>query len=185
MKFCTHCAGRLQFAVPQGDDRVRAICSQCRAIHYVNPKIVAGCLALWEDRILMCRRAIEPRRGYWTLPCGYMEEGETVEAAACRETREESLATVSIRRLYSIVSLPEISQVYLVFLADLQTPSFGPTAESAEVSLLRPDEIPWSALAFPAVEYVLRAFVTNGTGAGELHMGSCTRAPGTFLEELE
>ncbi len=178
MKFCTHCAGRLRFAVPPGDDRRRAICSQCGIIHYSNPKIVAGCLALWEDRILLCRRAIEPRRGYWTLPCGYMEEGETVEAAACRETLEESQAEVSIRRLFSIVSLPEISQVYLVFLADLQTPLFGPTPESEDVRLTRQEEIPWDALAFPAVERVLRAYYKHGAGVNELHMSSCTGPPG-------
>lgn len=183
MKYCTNCAGPLRFEIPVGEDRTRAICSQCGVVHYANPKIVAGCLALWEQQILMCRRAIEPRFGYWTLPCGYMEEGETVEEAASRETLEETLAQVRIERLFSLISLPEISQVYLVFLAHLREPRFAPTLESTEVRLMRPDEIPWEALAFPAVEYVLRAYARHGPGKMELHMGTCIGPPRGGREE--
>jgi ADP-ribose pyrophosphatase YjhB (NUDIX family) len=179
MKYCTACGGSLAVRVPGGDDRPRHVCTSCGTIHYQNPKIVTGCIVRWEGKILLCKRGIEPRKGYWTLPCGYMEEAETVEAGAIRETYEESLANVRIERLYAVVSLPEVSQVYMVFLSDLVEPTFAPTPESLEVGLVSVDEIPWRELAFPAVSFILRAFAADAGQGGAMHVGTCVGPPGS------
>lgn len=160
--------------VPKGDNRSRCVCQVCHAIHYSNPKLVTGCLPIWEGKILLCKRSIEPRFGYWTLPSGYMEDGETVEEGAARETWEESRAEVEIERLFAIYSIPRISQVYLLFLAQLNCCSFGPTEESSEVSLVSPEDIPWEELAFPAVEFALRKYVEHGSDHDHVFSGGYT-----------
>ena len=178
MKFCAHCGEELTVAVPPGDDRPRRVCSACGEIFYDNPKIVAGCLPRWEDKVLLCRRAIEPRKGYWTLPAGYMETSETLEEGAIRETHEEANAEVSIVRLQSIVSLPFIDQVYFLFLADLKHTNFSPGAESSDVRLFTEDEIPWPELAFRAVEFSLeRFFTTRDTDSDAVHSTSFSQLP--------
>ncbi|MGH8354455.1 MAG: NUDIX hydrolase, partial [Pseudomonas sp.] len=137
------------------------VCVQCQLIHYQNPRIVAGCLPVWGDQVLLCRRAIEPRRGYWTLPAGFMENGETMEQAAARETLEEACARVKDLSLYTLFDLPHISQVYLFFRAKLVDLDFAAGAESLEVQLFHERDIPWSELAFPTVGRTLECFFAD------------------------
>ncbi len=144
--------------IPEGDTRLRDVCDHCAAIHYENPKVVAGCLPLWEGQVLLCRRAIEPRRGFWTLPAGFMENEETTSEAAARETWEEAHARVDIDGLYTLFNLPHISQVYLMFRARLRDLDFGPGSESLEVALFSEAEVPWDELAFPAIRETLKLY---------------------------
>ena len=141
--------------IPPDDDRERRVCQRCDFIDYVNPKIVVGSVATWEDKILLCKRAIEPRSGYWTLPAGYMEEGETVEVGAAREAREEACADLDIGRVLAVYSIPRISQVQIMFEAKLRSPDVRPGPESTDVKLVTWDEIPWENLAFPSVHWAL------------------------------
>lgn len=165
--------------IPDGDDRPRYVCLSCNAVHYSNPKIVAGCIPVWDDRILLCRRAIEPRAGLWTLPAGFMENGETTPAAAARETLEKARAQVEIEALYSVFNLPHINQVYLLFRARLRDLDFAPGAESLEVALFREAEIPWDLLAFPVVRETLRMyFADRAQGVFPVRVGDIERLPG-------
>lgn len=161
MRYCSYCASPIGRRVPPGDTLPRFVCDSCQAIHYENPKIVAGCIPEWSGEILLCRRAIEPRAGFWTFPAGFMEMGESTEQAACRETLEEATATVEQCRLYSLVSMPRIGQVYVVFRAQLVSPEFSPGSESLEVNLFHPDTIPWDQLAFMVVAQILRRYVQD------------------------
>ncbi len=136
---------------PAGDHVPRFVCAACGTVHYQNPKLVVGCLPEWEDRVLLCRRAIEPRHGLWTLPAGFLENNETLHAGAARETLEEARARVEIGTLYTMISLPQISQVYVIFRARLVDLDFGPGPESLEVRLFHEDEIPWEELAFRTI----------------------------------
>ena len=159
MKFCSACgADRIESRIPAGDNLPRFVCAACGTIHYQNPKVVVGCLPEWEDRVLLCRRAIEPRRGLWTLPAGFLENGETVIAGAARETLEEASARVEMGDLYTMISLPHISQIYVMFRARLVDLDFGPGPESLEVRLFREDEIPWEDIAFRTIGRTLRNF---------------------------
>lgn len=156
--------------VPLGDDRPRHICDACGTVHYHNPKIIAGCIPVWEDRVLLCRRAIEPRKGYWTLPAGFMEQGETLSHAARREALEEANVEVEINGLYSLFSLPHISQVYVFFQARMIDERYFPGAESLETRLFREDEIPWQHIAFETVHRSLSYFFADRrNGAFILH----------------
>ena len=150
MKFCSECGQSVTARVPDGDTRSRFICDHCETIHYQNPRIVAGCLAVHERQVLLCKRAIEPRMGYWTLPAGFMEQGETVEEAARREAREEANAEIRIDRILAVYSVPRISQVQIMFRAELVS-DISPGPESLEVELFDWRDIPWSNLAFPTV----------------------------------
>jgi ADP-ribose pyrophosphatase YjhB (NUDIX family) len=158
VNFCPQCASPLVQRVPPGDDRPRDVCDACGAVHYSNPKIVAGCVPVWEDRVLICRRAIAPRHGLWTLPAGFMENGESTQEAARRETLEEANARVEVGDLYCYLNIPRISQVYVIFLARLLDLDFSPGAESQEVVLCRREQIPWDRIAFPSIEITLRHF---------------------------
>lgn len=142
-------------AVPPGDAVERDVCSTCGHVHYLNPKVVVGSLVRHGGRILLCRRAIEPRRGYWTLPAGYLEVGETAEEGACREAREEACAEIGIERLFAVYSIPRIAQVQVMFLAQLRRPDFAPGPESLEVALFDWADMPWHDLAFPSVRWAL------------------------------
>ncbi len=158
MKFCSECGSTVTTAVPAGDNRPRHVCTACGTIHYQNPKIVTGCIPVWEDQVLLCRRAIEPRKGLWTLPAGFMENGESAQEGAARETLEEANARVRVEQLYTTFNLPLISQVYLLFRGRLEDTDFFPGEESLEVALFREDGIPWDELAFPVVRETLRLF---------------------------
>ncbi len=164
MKFCSACGQPVSLKVPPGDNRPRHVCDACQTIHYQNPKIVTGTLPVWEDRVLLCRRAIEPRYGLWTLPAGFMENGETMEQAAERESREEANANLVIRQLYTIISLPHINQVYVMYLAQLQDLDFAPGEESLEVALFEETAIPWSDLAFRTIHYTLQRYFEDRAG---------------------
>lgn len=161
MNFCSNCGAPVTRRTPPGDDRLRYVCDVCDAIHYHNPKIVAGCVPQWEGRVLLCRRAIEPRAGLWTLPAGFMETGETTSEAAARETLEEANARVDIGQLFCYLNIPRISQVYVIFLARLLDQRYSPGAESLEVALFREDEIPWSEIAFPSIETALQRYFAD------------------------
>lgn len=173
MNYCSHCGARVTRKVPLGDNLPRHVCDQCALIHYHNPKIVAGCIPEWEDQILLCRRAIEPRLGLWTFPAGFMEIGESTEQAAVRETKEEAQADVAITSLHAVLSLPHIGQVYLVFRGRMLTPVFEAGSESLEVRLFPLSAIPWDEMAFPVVSEALRRYVDDLTrGQFQLHLAS-------------
>ncbi len=158
MNFCSSCGAGVALAIPDGDNRERYVCSDCNTIHYSNPNIVAGCIVEHGDRLLMCKRGIEPRRGYWTMPAGFMENGETVAAAAARETLEEANARVEIDRLLGVYSIPHISQVHMMFRGTLLNEDFGPGEESLECALYTEDEIPWDDLSFRVTTLSLRHY---------------------------
>lgn len=144
--------------VPSGDSLERDICDRCGFIHYVNPEIVVGSVVMHDGKFLLCRRAIEPRRGFWTLPAGYMEQGETTEEGARREAREEANAEIALRDVLAIYSIPRIAQVQIMYRADLERPEFSAGEESLEVALFHWDDIPWEELAFPSVHWALTHF---------------------------
>lgn len=171
MNFCSQCGGRLRRVVPEGDTLPRDVCSQCGIIHYQNPKIVVGCVPEAGDgRILLCRRAIEPRLGYWTLPAGFLENNETLQDAAARETREEALAGVDVGPLFAIVDVVHARQVHMMFRARLVGEHYGAGAESLEAGLYTEDEIPWDEIAFPSVRYSLGAWLDDRReGVERLH----------------
>jgi ADP-ribose pyrophosphatase len=144
--------------VPEDDNRPRYVCTSCGAIHYQNPVIVVGTIPVWEDKVLLCKRAIEPRYGFWTLPAGFQEIDESVDDGALRETREEARADAEIEQLFTVLSVPKIGQVHLMFRARLVKPEFSSGAESLEVRLFAEDEIPWDDIAFRTVSHTLRCF---------------------------
>ena len=173
MKFCSNCGGTLEVRVPDGDTLPRHVCPACGAIHYQNPKLIIGSIPAWENKILLCRRAIEPRHGLWTLPAGFMENGETIAQAALRETVEEANANVEIGDLYALYNLPHISQVHLMFRARLLDLSFKPGLETLETKLFTEAEIPWDSLDFRAVRETLKRFFEDRSrGQFGFHIGT-------------
>ena len=176
MKYCSNCSATVELLIPEGDSLPRYVCTTCSIIHYQNPKMVVGCIPEWEDKILLCRRAIEPRLGWWTLPAGFMENNETLEQAAARETLEEANARVEIGNLYAIYSLPHISQVYLLFRARLLDLDFKPGIESLEVKLLSENEIPWEEMAFRVIhDPLMQYFKERKLGKLSFHRGVIDR----------
>ena len=161
MKYCSQCGRELTVQIPPGDHLPRRVCGHCGTIHYQNPKLVVGCVSEWDGKILLCRRAIEPRKGYWTLPAGFMENGETTEQAAMREAAEEALAEVEIIAPFALVSVPHISQVHLMFRGRLKDGRFGTGAESLDSVLTEEQAIPWAEIAFPSVHYTLECFLED------------------------
>ncbi|MFQ5609605.1 MAG: NUDIX hydrolase [Woeseiaceae bacterium] len=161
MKYCNQCGKTVALSVPRGDNRPRYICMSCGAIHYQNPRIVAGCVPEHECRILLCKRAIEPRYGFWTVPAGFMELDETLPAAAARETWEEARARVEIGAMIASVDVLQARQVHIFFAATLTNPEFGAGTETLEAVLCDPDEIPWQDLAFPSVRIALEQYLRN------------------------
>jgi len=161
IKYCAQCGTLVEEKIPSGETLLRAVCPSCQTIHYENPKIVAGCIPEWEDKILLCRRAIEPRLGLWTFPAGFMELGESTEEAAARETLEEAHAEIIIHSLFGIFSLPHVSQVYVVYRAHLQNLDFKPGTESLDVQLVPLLDIPWEHLAFPVIHESLTRYVRD------------------------
>lgn len=174
MKFCPECGAPVELRLPPDDHRERHVCTSCATIHYENPKMIVGAIPEWEDgRILLCRRAIEPRHGLWTLPAGFMENGETTPEAAARETLEEANACIQVGDLHSMYNIPYINQVYLLFRARLLNLEFSPGLESLEVALFHEHEIPWDQLAFRAVSMTLKDyFADRQAGSFQLHIGN-------------
>jgi len=159
MKYCSHCGGDIEEKIPADDNRPRYVCTDCTTIHYQNPNIVAGTIPVFEDRILLCRRAIEPRHGFWTLPAGFMENKETTTEAAIRETWEEAQARVEIDALYTMINVPQIDQVHIFFRARMMDENFGAGPESLETRLFSEEQIPWDDLAFPTVRKTLELYL--------------------------
>src|SRR5262245_8989883 len=162
MKFCSNCGSGVGRRVPPGDSLPRHVCDACGTIHYQNPRLVVGALADWQSRLLLCRRAIEPRYGYWTLPAGFMEHAESTEQAAARETLEEAGARVALDAAYSLISVPRINQVHLFYRARLLDLDYKAGVESLEVALFDTDKIPWDDLAFRTVAMTLRHWLADG-----------------------
>ena len=161
MKFCSTCGNPVTRKFPEGDTRLRYVCESCEEIHYQNPKVISGILPTYGDQVLLCKRSIEPRVGYWTLPAGFLENGESTLDGALRECVEEANATMVNPHLYAIFDIPEINQVYIFYRAELAEPSFGPSLESSEVALFDEADIPWSKLAFPMVEEALDFYLED------------------------
>lgn len=163
MNYCNQCGEKVEQKIPENDNRLRFICTACEAIHYQNPNIVAGTLPLkmgddGREKVLLCKRAIEPRYGLWTLPAGFMENAETVEEAAIRESHEEANVQLANLKLYSVMSLPHISQVYMIFKGDIVGDCFSPGSESLETALFDEEDIPWSEMAFQVMTQTLECY---------------------------
>jgi ADP-ribose pyrophosphatase YjhB (NUDIX family) len=177
MKFCANCAAPVVRRVPPGDSLPRYVCDQCGEIHYQNPRLVVGCVPEQDGRVLLCRRAIEPRYGYWTLPAGFMENGESVGQGALRETLEEAGARVDLGPLFSMIDVPHVQQVHIFFRADLLDTAFMAGAESLDVRLFAESEIPWEEIAFRTVAATLRHFFADRKrGAWGIHVESILAA---------
>jgi len=161
MKFCSNCGAEVARRVPPGDALPRDVCDACGSIHYVNPKLVLGAIAEWEGRLLLCRRAIEPRYGYWTLPAGFMENAETAGQAAARETLEEAGARVELGAPFSMISVPRVNQVHVFYRARLLDLDFKPGEESLEVALFEEARIPWQDIAFRTVGLTLKFWLSD------------------------
>lgn len=174
MKFCSQCGAAVERRVPEGDSLPRYVCPSCATIHYTNPKIVVGCLPEWEGKILLCRRAIQPRHGLWTLPAGFLEDNETTLEGARRETLEEAGARVEIAGLYALFNLPHVNQVYVMYRARLLDLDFGPGPESLDVKLIEESQMPWEQMAFEVITQTLKLYWqdrrhgTFGTWAGDV-----------------
>jgi ADP-ribose pyrophosphatase YjhB (NUDIX family) len=176
LNFCSNCGSRVISAIPPGDHLPRFVCSNCGMVHYKNPLLVLGCVPEWEDKILLCRRAIEPRLGYWTVPAGFMENGETLQHAAARECYEEALAKVEIGSLLAVVDVTHAHQVHVMFRARLLVPEFGPGTASLEVGLYGESEIPWANLAFPSGVFTLQKFFADrAAGREDYHITELAR----------
>jgi ADP-ribose pyrophosphatase YjhB (NUDIX family) len=169
MNYCSQCGAPVVLRIPPGDHLPRHVCDACGTIHYQNPRLVVGCVPEHAGRILLCRRAIEPRLGFWTVPAGFMENGETLQQAAARESHEEAQARVEIGSLLAVVHVLHARQVHVFFRAALPVSEFAPGAESLEVTLVAPADIPWSELAFPSTEFALRHYLEDRTAGREPH----------------
>ena len=170
MKFCSQCGHEVALTVPEGDTLPRHVCGHCGTIHYENPKVVVGCVPEYEGRILICKRAIEPRLGYWTIPAGFMENGETLQEGAARETLEEAEAQVEVGELFAIVDVVRAQQVHMLFRARMLNERYGAGDESLEVRLIEPNDIPWEDIAFASVRFGLEAWLEDRrTGRPRLH----------------
>lgn len=161
MKYCSACGAPVSLKIPPGDRLPRHVCDACGAIHYRNPRMVVGALPVWEDKVLLCRRAIEPRLGYWTLPSGFMEVGETTAQAAIRETLEEANAQIEIGAMYTLCNVPHVDQVHIVYLAQLVDLGFSAGEESLEVALFEEVQIPWEQIAFRSVRFTLERYFAD------------------------
>jgi len=181
MNYCSHCGEKVILKIPPEDNRPRFICTSCDFIHYQNPKVVTGCIPVWDGRVLLCKRSIEPRNGYWTLPAGFMETGETSVEAAIRETQEEANARVEVQDLYAVFNLPQVDQVYMIFRSRLLDLDFSPGDESELVELYREDQIPWESIAFTTIRQTLKFFFDDQrSGEFRLHTGDITRRDGKY-----
>ncbi|MFL2753493.1 MAG: NUDIX hydrolase [Gammaproteobacteria bacterium] len=162
MKFCSNCgSSKISLKIPEGDNRERYVCDSCNTIHYSNPNVVVGTLPTFEDKILLCKRAIEPRVGLWTLPAGFLENGESLLEGAWRETKEETQAEVEMHNILAIFNIPQINQIYVIYKASILENSYGPTSESLDVKLFSKEDIPWEKIAFPFVPKAINHYYDN------------------------
>ena len=161
IRFCSNCGHGVSRRIPAGDQLPRAVCDHCGTVHYENPRVVVGCVPEWEGRILLCRRAIEPRRGYWTAPAGFLEIGESMHAAAARETTEEALADVEVGPLLSVVNVLHAAQVHVMFRARMRNDQHGAGVESLETALYQESDIPWDEIAFASIRFALERYLAD------------------------
>jgi len=181
MKYCNQCGSAVVYKQPPDDTHYRYICTSCETIHYQNPKIVTGCIPEWEGKVLLCRRAIEPRYGFWTLPAGFMELGETSFEAAVRETAEEANARVDAIELFSVLNLPHVDQVYMMFRSQLLDLDFSPGDESLDVKLFDESKVPWDEVAFTSIFHTLKFyFQDRQSGQFRLHTGDIIKCDGKY-----
>ena len=171
IKHCKNCGTAVVQRLPDdGDTRMRAVCPACQTVHYENPLNVVGTVPVWQDQVLLCKRNIQPRKGFWTLPAGFMEMRETLAEGAARETDEEAGAQIEMQNLFTIVDVPRVGQVHFFFLAALQSPVFNPGHETLEARLFSEADIPWDELAFRTVKETLRCYFSDRSkGEFELH----------------
>jgi len=175
INYCNNCGNETREEIPEGDQKLRHVCCQCGAIHYQNPKIITGCLIEHNEKILLCKRGIEPQSGKWTLPAGFMENNETIEQGAARETMEEANAEITDMSLYAVYDIPHISQVYMMYRAQLISENFSPGIESLEVGLFDRNTIPWELLAFSVIKEVLINYYDDlDKGIFNIHTGIIT-----------
>nr|XP_009592852.1 nudix hydrolase 23, chloroplastic [Nicotiana tomentosiformis] len=185
INFCQFCGGSTKHEIPDGEEKVRAICTLCGKIIYENPKMVVGCLIEHDKKILMCRRKIQPSYGLWTLPAGYMEIGESAAEGAIRETLEEANAEVEVQSPFAQLDIPLIGQTYMIFLAKLKTPHFSPGPESSECRLYELDDIPFDSLAFSSMLVTLKLYIEDiKVGRPKFHYGIINKRPGTSPSEI-
>ncbi len=183
MEYCSSCGNKVLLQVPEGDNRERAVCQACGTIHYLNPKNVVGCLLEWQGKVLLCKRAIEPRYGYWTLPAGFMENNETIMEGAAREAYEEANAVAEDMQLFGVYNLPRISQVYIMFKGRLKDGKASSGDESLDVKLFDEDEIPWNELAFPVITEALQRYYERGQQREKkVYLADIKSRPGAPLE---
>jgi len=172
MNFCSQCGAPVSVKVPPGDNLPRHVCDACSTSHYSNPKMVVGAIPEWQDRVLLCKRAIEPRLGLWTLPAGFMENGETTAQAALRETLEEANARIELAEMFTVLSVPYVNQVHIFYRSRLLDLDFGPGTESLEVALFREKDVPWETMAFRTVTTTLQHFFEDRRhGTFRIHAG--------------
>ena len=173
MNYCSNCGSdQLKKTIPPGDNRTREVCSKCGAVHYHNPKIITGCLPVWKDRVLLCRRAIEPQKGLWNIPAGFMEIGESAERGAAREVWEEAAAKVDIRGVLAIYTSTRYAHVYILYFGELLNGQYGIGEESLETRLFAENEIPWQDIAFESSRFALRKYFEDlGLGLHRTHYG--------------
>jgi ADP-ribose pyrophosphatase YjhB (NUDIX family) len=169
MKYCSSCGETVVQRIPKGDTKERWICDRCDTVHYQNPKVVVGCVPEKDGKILLCKRAIEPRSGYWTVPAGFMEIGETIAEGAARETLEEACAEVTIGHLFASVDVPQAGQLHLFFTASLES-GFSAGEESLDVALFSKDEIPWDEIAFRSGKYALKKYLEDAGQNNGVHI---------------
>jgi len=176
MKYCNQCGSNLTQIVPAGDHLLRHVCEHCNTIHYQNPKIIAGTIPEWENKILLCKRAIEPRYGLWTLPAGFMENNETTIQGALRESMEEANAQLNNLSLFCVFSIPHISQVYMMYRGELHNGQATPGTESLDLDLFSEQDIPWDEIAFPVITETLKLyFKDKSSGNFSTHTGDIIR----------
>lgn len=185
MNFCSDCGEKVSLKTPGNDNRPRYICDVCDMVHYTNPKNVAGAILYQDDKVLLCKRAIEPRYGFWTLPAGFMENDETVKQGAARETVEEAQAKAKSLSLFGLFSLPHISQVYMMYVGEYDGNGYAAGPESLEVGLFSKDEIPWDDLAFPVVKYCLEKYFKEGVTKGKVFEASVKRLKDKKIQIIE
>ena len=177
MNYCQDCGHAITVRIPEGDQLPRSVCSSCGIVHYENPRIVVGCVPHWRGQILLCRRAIEPRRGFWTAPAGFLEIGESLHQGAARETAEEALATVEVGSLLSVVNVFHTAQVHVIFRAQLRDATHGAGVESLETALFSEPQIPWDEIAFQSIRYALESyFADRRDGTDQAHFHDIARA---------
>lgn len=181
--YCERCGAEMSLKIPAGDNRERRVCTACQFIAYENPKNVVGCLLTWQGKVLLCKRGIEPRYGYWTLPAGFMENGESTVAGAAREAWEEATARSDDLRLFAVYNLPRISQVYLMFYGGLRDGYARANEETLEVALFSEQDIPWREIAFPVVTETLQQWYSrSGDDSHPVHCADISSRPGQPLE---